>query len=417
MLDRTIAPRVKEINDVTLPDFNIISLNNSVDCLIVNAGIQPVVMLELTLNSGRWYERLAGESYFAAKMIYQGTKDMSAEEVAQAFEETGSHVEITSGYDHVSIKLFAISRFFEHAARLLFRLIREASFDSEEFELMKSIRKQNLKLQLDRPDQYAHLRFSDLLFGENHPYGRILTPESIDAVTVDHAQDYFQNNLLADPKIILAGKVTDQEVALVEELIQGIEQRQSESLSYPFEEQAGQHVVEKNVNQISLRWGAMTIPKTHPDIHRLSIANTLFGGFFGSRLSKNIREEKGLTYGIYSSMIHMKSTSYWQISSELQAGNIEFALKEIEAEIHRLSHKAPEQEELETVRNYKRGKLLSSMSSPFNIAEQYKALMLSELDKQHYRKYIETLDKIEVNDIPEIFSEYFNRPSVVMYVK
>ncbi|MBV6647205.1 MAG: insulinase family protein [Cyclobacteriaceae bacterium] len=416
MLDRSIAPSPEPLKTVDFPQAEYLQIAGC-ETLLLRSSNQPVVVLELILSSGRWTEKRPGISYFGSKMILEGTPQKTAEQISFAFEALGSYVEINPGFDHQTIKLYTLKRFFEKSVSMLFELFDKATFPSEEFALMKTIRQQNLQNQLSKPNQFASLKLTELLYGQEHPYGRIIIPEMVEPLTREQAHEYFQWVLFRNPKIVLVGDVEDSQIDFLNQMFKRLESNTVATEKFLPQTSIGDHEINRQANQASVRIGKITIPKHHPDIHKLSIANTILGGFFGSRLMKNIREEKGLTYGIHSSIVHLAEHSYWTVGSELAKDKLTEGLSEIQKEINILCDQPPTEDELETVRNYLSGKLMTSMDSVFGLASLYKSTFLFGMDPTYFSEFMSTLQSIQSADISEVASTYLQGELVNVVVQ
>jgi predicted Zn-dependent peptidase len=411
MLDRTTAPVAEPLTNFKFPKTNKISLRNGIECLVIASDKNPVVFIDLVLESGRWYETFPGISYLSAKMLTEGTRDKNAEDIAFAFEQMGSFIDINAGLDHVSIKLYCLKRHISKTLRLFKEIILEATFPEHEFVILQNIRAQQIANQHSQNTHYATIAFNEKLFGKAHPYGRIITPDTVMERQLNEVTDYFKSGIFNSPKVILAGDIDADCISEVEQVIGGLSFTKTQAEANKIVATSGHERIERNGSmQASIRIGGHMISKTHPDIHMLTLANTLFGGFFGSRLMKKIREEKGLTYGIGSAMIHTLHTSYWIINGELQKEKVEEGITAIEAELKRLAENPPSEKELATMQNYLRGKLLSSMDTVFNIASVYQSLFVHELTTDFLDDYLDALNGITPLDISEMVHKHLLQP-------
>jgi predicted Zn-dependent peptidase len=156
--------------------------------------------------------------------------------------------------------------------------------------------------------------------------------------------------------------------------------------------------------------GAQTIHRGDQDIHKLTVANKLLGGFFGSRLMKKLREEKGLTYGVYSSITHAQNASYWTISTEMKSDNAEDSLEAIHEIITELAQNYPSLSEVDMLKNFLKGKFLSSMNSILDVASIYTLLFVNDISHHFLTTSLETIDNIRPKDISEMIQKYYLDP-------
>lgn len=407
MLDRTIAPKALNLENLSIPKFKIENLSG-VPVLTREYKEQPLIYFELILDSGRVKENIPGVSWFAIKMLMEGTLSRTSQQLSNAIESLGSFIEVGAGMDSVSIKLYSLKKNAIESLKILEEILTKPSFPQNEFDILKNIRIRNIENMLAKNSQFSSLKFSEKLYGEQHAYGRILTGERVNEVTLNDTRNFYKEILFTEPKIILGGDLSNEIVNHIERLLQNLS-FYSEKQSFKFTTgKAGEFRLKReNSNQASVRIGNITIDKSAPDIHTFSISNTLLGGFFGSRLMKSVREEKGLTYGIYSSLVHQKYSSYRVISAEIQYERMEEALEAIYFEIDQLKKEPPGIQEVETLRNYLIGKLQNSMDSLFSILSLQKELFINGLDSEFLRNYFDVLMKIEPVEISESINKYF----------
>jgi predicted Zn-dependent peptidase len=175
----------------------------------------------------------------------------------------------------------------------------------------------------------------------------------------------------------------------------------------------GEIELRENAVQTSIRIGGWSIPKNHKDYIALTVFNTILGGYFGSRLIKNIREDKGHTYGIYSSLIETGEYNYWVISADVQKLFYQEVVDQIYLEIENLVTIPLELDEMEVVRNYMIGQMLSAFSSSFDLLDRYKSVHFSGLDFNFFRQKLDFLKKFTPEDILNIGAKYFSKPPFI----
>jgi len=146
----------------------------------------------------------------------------------------------------------------------------------------------------------------------------------------------------------------------------------------------------------------------HPDFMKVAVLNTIFGGFFGSRLMTNIREDKGYTYGIHSYLQNNIHDSAWMVSTEAGRDVCEAAIKEVYAEMEDLREEIVDEEELQLVRNYMIGIILGDLDGPFQILSRWKNIILNNLDEKYFYNSIHTIKTISAEEIRELARKYLN---------
>jgi predicted Zn-dependent peptidase len=159
--------------------------------------------------------------------------------------------------------------------------------------------------------------------------------------------------------------------------------------------------------QSSIRIGRRLFKRQHPDFYRMIVANEVLGGYFGSRLMRNIREDKGFTYGISSSIAPMRQEGYWVIGTDVKKEFTQATIDEIEKEINRLQTELVADNELETVKNYLAGEFAGSLHTPFEIADRVRLMVLEGLEADFYSNYIQRLRVVTAADIQTMAQKYW----------
>ncbi|XOV93229.1 MAG: M16 family metallopeptidase [Bacteroidota bacterium] len=413
MVDRSVAPAIHDIKHLKLPEFKKSILNNGVPLGLIPRKDHPVVMLNVVIPSGSQQEQIPGVTYFAAKMLSEGTSSLNSYQIASKIDFYGGHLEISPSPDYVSIKLYCARKFFPTLLPLVSEILHDSQFPEKEFDTLKQIRIQHIRQQLSKNNVVAGLQLRKCLFGTHHPYGRILEEKDVNVITHEAAFDYYRNGLLRSPKIYLAGDVDDSEINQLEKEFSIIKFLQDENDEMPAPTTSDNvHIDKAESVQTSIRMGNLSIRRDHSDHFSLKVANELLGGYFGSRLMTNIREKKGLTYGIYSSLVHFNQQSFWQIGTDVLKEKKDEAVSEIIKEIKILQNTPPSVDELFTLKNYMMGKIASSFDTVLDAADLTKTLDLVGLDLDYWNTLFNTIDRIQSEDISAIAVKYFDTEKI-----
>jgi zinc protease len=410
-LDRNIAPQYQLIDKIDILQVQSQKLQNGVPIHILSAGEQPVLKLELVFpNPIR--ELKDGVSYFTIKMLGEGTKHKSSTEIIDFFDGYGAFLEFNHGYDRCSITVFSLSKYLDRLLPVLVELITESVFPEKELQNLQNITIQNIRVNEEKNNYLAGKRFREALFGTNHPYGKYLNEKTIQAVDSQDLRAYFQQYFIGLPfEVILSGMVGSKEIKLIDEHLGQLPFRESLAQIMGLPALPDTKGIKETINkpdslQSSIRLGMQLFPKSHPDYLEFTVMNEIFGGYFGSRLMKNIREEKGFTYGIYSSIAIMKQAAYWVISTDVKKEFTQQTLDEIAKEIRILQTTPIDSNELETVRNYMLGSFAGALNTPFELAEVFKGVYYHHLGYDFYENYMNTIRTVTVERIQEIAQKY-----------
>ncbi len=416
MPDRKVPPPFNDISDISIKQVEKVVLENGVDLYTLRSGTQEVLKLDIIFEAGKFHENRNGIAFFAGKLLSEGLSGYSSVEIAEAFESYGAHLEINSGLDYLEISLFCLSKHFQQLASLLRKIITEPTFPKHEIEIQKNIRTRNLEVNNEKTSFVASKIFRENLFGGSHPYGRILEKLDINKTTRELIVDFFTTHIANKTFTIFAsGNFDDNVIQTIENEFGNIDISSPGSIEFTnFSGKSEAIYLEKeNSVQTSLRLGTISIPKSHEDYRGLMVANEILGGYFGSRLMKNIREEKGLTYGIFSGIANLKHASYFVISADVKKENRLEAISEIIKEIDNLRNFPVSEEELKTVCNYMLGQIQSSINTPFALISHFKDLYQNGLSYDYFHTYIQTIRSITPAQIQSLVKKYMTPDKLI----
>ncbi len=414
MLDRTTPPLFQTIDHLKLPWPQTLLLKAGIPLFVLNAGQQPIIKLELVFENGTWHEPSNGVAYFTAKMLLEGTQHKSAQDIARYIDQYGASLEAKVQPDRCSITLITLSKYLEPMLILLAELLLDPAFAEQRLDHLKHLTIQALKVDDEKSSHVAHKKFKEVLFSAAHSYGKSLTAAAIAAITPTHLKQYYDCQLLAGCCIFMSGRIDEQDIVMVQRHLQALPMHASysQSPSSAVQPPAQVHLLQKGRLQAAINMGKVLFTKNHPDYLPMLFLNTLLGGYFGSRLMHNIREQKGYTYGIYSRIIALKYTSYLVIATEVMQEFTQAVCQEIEQEIKALQTTPVPQEELQKLRNYMLGDFLSEVNDPFSVMEKFKAAHLYGLDQQYYEHFYDTISHINSAHIMALANQYLPTDSL-----
>lgn len=407
MLDRTLAPAFHKSSSLDILPADIVQLPNGVWIYTIAGGQQEVLKVEVILKAGRWFEPKTGAAHFAATILSKGTSEKSSFDIARIFDRYGAHLEVNPGLDVVSISLFSLTRNLRPVLDLLLEILRDAVYDEKEFEQAKAIFLQNLQVNKEKTSFQAGKLFRRSLFGESHPYGKELE-ENINDLKRDDLLSYNRDHF-KDLLVVVSGKIDSANAGLIENAFATLRYAANDFKGHnPSSNTPSRVIVEKDDSvQVSVRIGKRFIGRKHPDYFDVLLLNHILGGYFGSRLMKNIREEKGWTYGIYSSIHTLANDNYMVIGADVNKENLEATFEEVNLELLRLRDQGVESDELDTARNHFIGSLQSEISTPFSHADKWKNILLYGLTRDYYSCLIERLDQITQDDLVRAAETYY----------
>lgn len=410
-IDRTQAPEAKKISHFELLKAQTIHLPNGIPITILGEGTQPIIHLQVVFDAGKWHEHAKGQASFMDKMIGEGTSTMSSEQVSGHFEAYGAFWQANTGTDWTTVECFCLAKHLHLLLPVFNEILLDAAFPEEEWETNRTILQQQLKVSQQKTSYNASMTFKQKLFGEHHPYGYKNTEESISALSIESLQSFYTKHIQqGKPRIFVAGQVSDAHVKLIADTFGSWEVKSQESVAidHEYTTSPGQFYEEKeDAVQSSIRIGKPLFLRNHIDQVPFQVLNTILGGYFGSRLMQNIREDKGLSYGIYSNVSFMKNASFFFVSADVEKSNCDLAISEIYHEMNQLKKELVDEQELNRVKNYICGSLIKSIDSPLAVANCHKAIELYQLHKKYYDLYTSQIWQVSAQHLRTLANRYF----------
>lgn len=413
MINRKIAPKTSLPSNIDLLNVQEIELKNGLKVHSLNGCSEPVLNLSIMLKSGRYYQNKEMLSGFAMSLLKKGTKNMSANEISEKLDFYGATLYTQSGMYMASVSLNCLSEKLEFILPIVKDVLTECNFPDVELQLEKNRQIQTIEINEEKTNYLASLEFNKALFGAEHPCGYLPTKENINSIKREDLLEYYNSKIQLNDEsyIVLSGKVDEKTIALIDEFLGSI------LITQKFEEQEIPFVLskEKIINitkedsvQSSIRIGKHFLDVNHKDYIDFSILNMILGGFFGSRLMKNIREEKGYTYGIYSYLSSFIGGSYFVIVTDVGSQYKEATINEISKEINRLKTELISDEELQMVKNYYKGSIMKSVDGALRYASIVNNAYSLGVKEPRINKKIKAIDDITAERLLNLANKYLD---------
>lgn len=416
-LDRKVAPQIKDAVSFNyqLPPINHFRLDNGIPLYWLNAGVQDVVEVDWVFPAGLWYEPKQGVAQAVAALLKNGTAKRSAREINEALEYYGATLRVRPGNDVATVSLFCLTKHLAALLPIVFEIITESTFPQNELDIYKQNNIQRLLVNMRKCDFVANQKIDSFLFGEEHPYGRYTRRDKIEAITREDLLSFYNDcyNLSA-VKMFMAGNVGEREKNIVNDFFGKVvvnaglaSNPQFEAITIP--QRSHRIINDEQGVQGAIRMGSLFPNRLHPDFAPMVIVNTLFGGYFGSRLMSNIREDKGYTYGIYSSATPMLHGGSFIIQTEVGRDVIDAAMKEIYHELDVITNDLVSDEELLLVKNYLLGSLLGDLDGPFHIIQRWRTWILNGMGNEQFDSNVEIYKSITPAEVRDLAQKYLNK--------
>lgn len=413
MLDRSIQPEVKPISQINIPEPKVFRSSNGVDFHIIDMGDQEVVRIDLIFCAGKWDQGKLLQSMFTNLLLKEGVEGMTSQEVAEQLDYYGAWLQPSATFHNSYVSLYSLNKHAKNTFPLLEKIVKKPSFLQHEFDVIKDRRFQNFLVEEERVHVTAFNEFVHCLYGDKYPYGQHAKKEHFDNLTLQDIKDYHKEYYNShNCRIILTGRITDeimeQALACFGNEKWGNEKDKEEKSFEATPSAPGRFFIEKSdALQSAVRIGLPIIGREHPDYPKLRVLNTLLGGYFGSRLMANIREDKGYTYGIGSSITTLKNASYLSISSQVATQFTESLIKEVFVEIDRLKEELVGDEELQMLKGYLLGEMARLFDGPFSIADAHQSLLANNMSVSYYYQMIDAIHSVTAEELKILARKYF----------
>lgn len=413
-------PVIHPILGLDLPPYEKRTLSNGTPVYIVNGGTQEVVKIEFIFLAGKAYEAHHTVAKCTSSLLTEGTTHYTSEEIAEHFDYYGAVVSARSGVDTARIRVYCMNKFLTETLTMVKEVIEEPTFPEDEIITHLDNRKDRLDIELTKNETIGYRKLTESIFGEQHPYGYNSKKEDLEKVTRDMIVGHHRENFRPDNLMIcVSGRVHESTIDLIEKLFGQTNHAGKQKVVAFNPEPVNErmiHLSGPQKHQVAIRIGRPLFKRDHPDFPGMFVTNALLGGYFGSRLMTNLREDKGMTYGIYSSVDTFRQGGCFYISTEVARKNYEASLSVIYQEIEKLSEELVSDDELQMVKNYLMGFLMMQLDGPFNAMDVIKSLILESNHTESFNLLINKVQHIKPHEIRDLMNRYLKREELIEIV-
>ncbi len=418
MLDRSTPPPIKNIDSIQLLPLQKSAFSNGFPLYYISSS-SDIIQLSFLFKAGWNYQtkKLLADTF--ASLINNGTLKHSSKEIAEQLEYYGVFVDVQPSAIYTKLQFTLLKKNLSFVLPLLEEIIKYANFPQEELDIYIRNQSEQYQTKIKNVNILAQWHYSKIIYGNNHPFNKFHLPQDYQEISRDDLLTFFNTHI--HPKngfIFISG---DIDSSVIELLNQHFGKETFHQSQYTFDEVIPQpnsyeeHCIIElpDALQSAIRVG-MVLPLTHQnnDYIDFVIANTLFGGYFGSRLMSVIREEKGFTYGIYSSLTTYNSFSVFTISSEVKSETTKECIDEILNQIEVLQNTPPDEEELQIVKNYLSGEILDNTDGILKQDTVWKSIITKHLSHDYYNQFLQRIKTIQAEDISKVFQKYISIPQL-----
>ena len=421
--DRTKAPSIKQIADFSIAKPERHVLPNGMPLNVINAGSEDVVRFDLLIHSGQLEQTQPLQAMFANRMLREGTQRFSSAEIAERLDYYGAWLDLSSSVNCGFITLYSLGKYFSQTMEVLASMIKEPTFPEKELNVVIDMNKHSFMVNNQRVDVLGRKRLNQLLFGSDHPLGHFAVLEDYDRISTNTLRSFYEKYYSStNCSAYISGKVTDEILKCIERNF-GLhpwgnqESKGGIQLLPPQTTKIKRVFIEKDdALQSSIKMGCFVPEREHEDYLDLRVLTTVFGGYFGSRLMSNIREDKGYTYGIGAGVLSYPGCSVLGISTEADNQYVEPLIQEVYNEMDRLCNEKVPEQELEMVRNYMLGDLCRAYEKAFSLSDAWIFIETGNLSDDFFDRSVKSIREVDAKRLQELAQKYFNKENLIEVV-
>jgi len=411
-LDRTVAPPIKDAIEfeLSLPPYKKSVLSNGVAVYAIDLGDVEAMMVSCIFDAGNSWEGKKGVAAAANALLKNGTSSRTAFDINEHFDYYGAYLNRAAHHETAELTLHCLNKHVGELLPVVAEMLSDSIYSQEELEIYKKNSQQRLQVSLKKSEFVAGRLIDAYLYGADHPYGRYSMPEDYQSLEREDLtaffNQYYRNGVC---RILAAGKLPADLIPRLEGAFghlpihaPGAVSRLPEFTIVPAKERKYTIINDPNGVQGSIRIARNFPNRHHPDFQKVQVLNNVFGGFFGSRLMTNIREDKGYTYGIHSYLVNNRQESALMISTEAGKEVCAPTIEEVYKEMNLLREELIDEEELQQARNFTIGAILGDLDGPFHVASRWKSILLNGFDVNYFNEGVRIIKTIAPEELREL---------------
>ena len=418
MLNRTIAPPIKDAKEfnLQLPLYKKQVLSNGIEVFAIDLGTEDALMITWVFDAGNSYEERNGIAAAVSALLKNGTSSRSAFNINEHFEYYGAYLSRASHHETADITLHCLNKHVSELLPVVAELISDSVFPEEELAIYRKNGQQRLQVNLKKSDFVASRLIESYLFGPAHPYGKFSKLEDFQNLQREELLNFYQQFYSRGAcRMIVAGKLPANLSEELERYFGGLplhapvpQDPSTLPVITPAQQKKYDVINDPDGVQASIRIARNFPNRHHPDFQKVQVLNNVFGGFFGSRLMTNIREDKGYTYGIHSYLINTRQESALLITTEAGKEVCRATIEEVYKEMELIREELIDEEELAMACNFTIGSILGDLDGPFQVASRWKNLLLNGLDEHYFYEGIRIVKTITPEELQELAKKYLD---------
>jgi zinc protease len=421
LLNRTEAPLALPLDEGRFGQPECIELRNGIKIWHLNLGSQEVVRLEFIFHAGAVHDTNPITATLCSSLLQEGTSKRNSAQIAEAIDRYGAFLETEADKDFSYVTLYTLKRYYTQTLPIVLELIQDSIFPQKEFSQLLQNYEQKFRVNIQKVSFLASRGFQKVVF-DGSPYGNVTESESFSGVSLDHIKDFSRKHYSLQRCYVMLSGFIDSEIRdITYKALSAVEVKadffnpevNASSKTTPL---AKYWIEKEDALQSAIRIGRRMFTRNHPDFFGMKVLCTVLGGYFGSRLMSNIREDKGYTYGIGAGVMAYRSDGWFYISTEVGTDVTQNALKEIYFEMARLRSELIPEEELALVKNYLNGQLLKSFDGPFEQMDRFKTIAFLGGSTSYYEDYRQTINRITSEELNALANRWLQEKDLIELV-
>ena len=406
MIDRKIAPSIRDVEEINFLTPKKVLIDNQLPFYSLENTGSDAVKLDLYFSAGTIVNNPLVAN-FTAGLLFSGSSTKSSEEIYNEIDDLGGFVDINVSHEYAILSLYSLNSQLLELLRVVLSALNDVTFPEGEVKELLKDRKQKLKVNLGKVNYLAQIELQKRLF-KGTLYGKTIELNDFDTINRALIQDFYDTYYRKGiNKVSLIGNVNDEDTNAIHALLGPWYKKKIIPKSMTFNPEKGVFHVEKvGALQSGIRVAKIMFDKHHADYHGFNVMNTIFGDYFGSRLMKNIREDKGYTYGIGSMLAEIYQNGYFAIMTQVGKKFVDPTLDEIKKEMDKMRNELVGEQELTMVRNYLMGQSLKAADGPFSMMDLFLQVEVADLDYSFYNRAIQVLKTITPQEIKALAKKY-----------
>lgn len=413
LLDRTKEPVTKGFTSLAIPSPVVEKLPNGIGLYAIDAGDQPLNRLTVSFDSGMIEAKIPDALLLATQLLREGTPSYTGSMISETLDYHGAWLKCDAMSHNAAISLWSLNNSTVKLLPLLKEMLTAPTFPDKEFSALKQKHKAKYLLSQKNVSYVAAMHDKRLVFGENHPINRILNADEIDALTADDIKTAWRNTYSGVPKVFITGEISEL-LPEIKDFLGGMQfppSKQTTPEILPMAPAPGTTSAVIDVDaehQAALAMSIPTIGRTHPDYIPLRLAVMALGGYFGSRLMSNIREDKGYTYGIQANLLGYREGGVVSIMTNTAPQYADAVIRETKYEILRLREEPMDADELAKLKSNAMTSLAAILDTPFSIMDHHISQFHTGTPPDYFSKQVEAINNLTSADITRLARKHID---------